>query len=125
VAETDIEEVVLLFVYNADSGAFSSVKDYLHKLTAPATYECRLCGLTYGNLGMKNEWKEFLDGLEIKVEFLHRDEFIESNSEFHIELPAAFIKSGKGLTLLISADEINASQTLQDLMELVRSRMEN
>jgi len=125
VAETDIEEGVLLFVYNANSGAFSLVKDYLHQLTDPATYECRLCGLTYGNLGMKNEWKEFLEGLEIKVEFLHRDEFRESNPEVHIELPAAFIKGGKGLTLLISADEINASQILQDLMEIVRSRMEN
>jgi hypothetical protein len=125
VAKTDIKDAVLLFIYNADTGAFSAVKDYLQKLTIPATYECRLCGLTYGILGMKNEWKEFLDGLEIKVEFLHRDEFIESNPKIYFELPAAFIKSGKGLTLLISADEINASQTLQDLMELVRSRMEN
>lgn len=124
VDRTDIKEGVLLFVYNADSGTFSTVKDYLHKLTDPDTYECRLCGLTYGNLGMKNEWKDFLDDLEIKVEFLHRDEFRESYPKVPYELPAAFIKGRRGISLLISADEINSSRTLQDLEDLVRSKME-
>ncbi|NYT11306.1 MAG: hypothetical protein GKC03_01985 [Methanomassiliicoccales archaeon] len=123
-AKTDIKDAALLFVYNGNLGALNAVKDHLHKLTITATYECRVCGLTYGNLGMKNEWKEILDGLEIKVVFLHRDEFKESYTKINFELPAAFIKSGKRLTLLISANEINASQTLQDPMEFVRSRME-
>jgi hypothetical protein len=123
VAETESKEGALLFVYNADSGAFSGIKDYLHKLTTPATYECHLCGLTYGNLGMKNEWKEFLDDFDIEVEFQHRDEFRELYPKVPYELPAAFIRGRRGISLLISAKEINACKTLQDLKEVVRSKI--
>ncbi|WP_232221892.1 hypothetical protein [Methanococcoides burtonii] len=45
----------LIFVYNADSGLINEMKDYVHKIVSPSTYECNLCAITYGNTGIKNE----------------------------------------------------------------------
>ena len=47
----------LIFVYNANAGLFNMMSDYAHKIISPETYECNLCALTYGNLGMKQKWK--------------------------------------------------------------------
>jgi hypothetical protein len=37
----------ILFVYNVDLTLFALVSDFVHRLTAPETYPCRLCDLTY------------------------------------------------------------------------------
>lgn len=115
---------VLLFVYNADSGALSATKDFLHKITSPATYECRLCGITYGTLGMKSEWREFIVDLEFPVEFLHRDEFREKFPEADYRFPAVFIMTDHKISPWISAEEINACETLDELIEFVSRKTE-
>ena len=67
----------LLFVYNADTGLFSVMTDYAHKILSPKTYPCNLCAITYGNMGMNKQWKEYINNLTIPIEFLHRDEFLK------------------------------------------------
>jgi hypothetical protein len=62
----------VIFVYNADSGIFNSIEDYVHKIVSPSTYGCNLCGLTYGNMGMKNNWKQYISGQKYPVEFSTR-----------------------------------------------------
>lgn len=77
--ETGHEKDILVFVYNADSGVFSELKDYVHKAVSPSTYDCPLCALTYGSTGgMKKEWNTFLKELDFRVEFLHRDEMAKN-----------------------------------------------
>ena len=68
-------ETELILVYNADSGLFNQIKDSLHKVVAPSTYQCNLCALTYGKVRKKTEWKVFIENLEIPAKFLHRDEY--------------------------------------------------
>ncbi|MDQ3192983.1 MAG: hypothetical protein M3Q58_15460 [Bacteroidota bacterium] len=68
------EKKELIFIYNATSGTMNAVLDSLHKTFNPSTYPCELCALTFGTLSMKEEWKEFLDGLPVKKNFLHKDE---------------------------------------------------
>ena len=123
---TDSKELIL--VYNADSGFFNIIKDGLHKVISPSTYQCNLCALTYGTLKMKNEWKEFIDKLEIPSKFLHRDEFIrELESHPHnlenVKFPAVFLRMDEKISLLISSDEINKSKTLDDLMNLITENL--
>lgn len=113
----------LLFVYNADSGVLNAAKDYVHKIVSPKTYECNLCAVTYGNFGMKNEWKNFIDSLKYSVEFIHRDEIQKYNFLKNEKLPAAFIKRGKTITKLISHTEINRLKTLEGLIELVKKKI--
>ena len=67
----------LIFIYNADSGFFNSLKDTVQKTVAPKSYDCKLCQVTFGAFSMKDDWREFINQLSIKVEFLHKDEFIK------------------------------------------------
>lgn len=114
----------LLFVYNADSGLFSQLTDYAHKIISPNTYACNLCKLTYGNLGIKKGWKEFLNSLRAEKEFLHRNEFTSRYPEFaDIHLPAVFFLNQGSLTLLLSANVINDVKNLDELRNLLNGKI--
>jgi hypothetical protein len=113
----------LLFVYNADTGLFSVITDYAHKIISPKTYPCNLCALTYGNRGMNNKWKDFISNLKVSFGFLHRDEFVEQYDSKDIQLPAAFLQQGKSVTLLITHDEINQCTSVDELIDLVNKKI--
>lgn len=70
----DLNRITLVFVYNADSGLFNLLTDIAHKAFSPKTYACNLCAITHSSFGMKNEWRQYLDNLNISFEFLHADE---------------------------------------------------
>jgi len=118
----------LILVYNADSGFFNIIKDGLHKVISPSTYQCNLCALTYGTVRMKDEWKTFIDKLKIPAEFLHRDEFLRKlKSHPHTikdaKYPAVFLDKGGKISLLITHNEINECKTLNDLMNLITKKL--
>ena len=112
----------LVFVYNAGSGVFRALADLAHKTFSPATYQCNLCALTYSTLGMRKDWKEFLETLDRPLEFLHADELEQRYGLSDVALPAVFEKSA-GLKLLLSADAINACRTIDDLKALIRNSL--
>jgi len=112
----------LLFVYNADSGLFNIVSDFAHKIISPRTYACDLCALTYGNFTMKHEWKTFLNALPLSVSFMYKNEFVKQYN-LAIELPAVFIQSDDDLHVLISNQAIKACEDLQQLKQLLTSRL--
>ncbi len=114
-----MSENTLIFVYNADSGLINEMKDYVHKIVSPSTYGCNLCAITYGNTGIKDEWRSFVDDLGIPVKFLHKDEFYEKYSEKGSSFPCAYIENSNKLDLFISSDKINNCRTLEELMSLV------
>ncbi len=109
----------LVFAYNADSGLFNTLTDMAHKILSPATYPCHLCALTYGNLGMRREWRDFVAHLDARVELLHADEL---KGRYGVEaepLPAVFLRQGSGLELLLHKNALEACQTLAALKFLV------
>lgn len=114
-----VSGVALVFVYNADSGVFNTLADAAHKIFSPRTYACNLCALTYGAVQMRGEWREFLDGLGLPLEFLHADELAARYNLNGVPLPAIFTKDGRGLSVLVGADSINACRTLDDLKRLM------
>jgi hypothetical protein len=116
-------EITLLFVYNADSGIFNNIIDGIKKVTAPSTYQCRLCGLTYGFATMKGEWKMFIDSLEMPVKFLHRDEFKVKYGSNASCCPAAFLEDNEKLDVLIDKVEMNKLDSLNGLMHLVTAKL--
>ncbi len=65
----------LVLVYNADAGVVAGLFDLVHKTLSPATYPCSLCGVTYGALGMRRQWRDFLATLPGEVAFFHRPDF--------------------------------------------------
>ena len=123
-SNADHQEKSLLFVYNADTGLFSVVTDYAHKILSPKTYPCNLCALTYGNMGMNKKWKEFIAGLKVPIEFLHRDEFVKFHTVSDAQLPAAFVKKEQSITMLITSGEINKCTSVDALIALVTEKVE-
>jgi len=125
----------LIFVFNADSGGlFNAFKDSLHKTFRKSTYECNLCKVTYGFFGMKKEWKNFVNDLDVpveymkkdnfKFEFLHRDEFEEKYPVENAKFPSAYLERDTNLTLFISQDEMNAVKEIPELKDLVNKKIE-
>ena len=115
----------LVFVYNADSGLFNALADMAHKIFSPSTYPCRLCALTYGNFGMRREWRDFVDSLDAQVEFLHADELKGRYGVEAVALPAVFIEQGGGLEVLLHKDALDACGTLADLKFLIADNVKS
>jgi len=106
----------LLFVYNADSGIFNTLSDIAHKILSPDTYECNLCAITHSHFSMRKPWADFLETLNVELEFLHRDELDKQYGKQDAALPAIFFKKkDKELTVAITAEEINKHKTMDDL----------
>lgn len=114
---------VLVFVYNADSGFLNTLLDIGHKLVSPATYSCRLCVLTHSTFHMRQEWREFVDGLDAEIEFLHRDELAARHGELPAELPAIFRRVESALVLWTTSADIRSCDTVTDLRKLIESRL--
>jgi len=115
--------MMLIFVYNANSGAFNTLLDIAHRVFSPQTYSCNLCAITYSATGMRREWSQFLYGLEMPFEFLHRDELRERYSVEGVVLPAVFMRDGGKPTVLIDAEAINSCKNLDDLIRLVKDKV--
>ena len=113
----------LVFVYNANSGIFNAASDYLHKKLSPKTYKCNLCKLTYG-MTMDKQWKSFITSLPYKVKFLHSDEFLKQYPLPDPEFPAVFIIRQYDLEPLINSSEINQAQTLEQLIFLIKTKLD-
>jgi len=113
----------LIFVYNANSGLLSAMKNWAHKIVSPETYPCSLCALTYDNLGMRRPWREFIKGLGYEVEFLHRDELAEQYGIHDVPLPATFILQNNKPKLWIRSDAMDACNSLVELQTLVTQKL--
>ncbi len=112
----------LVFVYNADSGFINTLIDIGHKAISPQTYECNLCGLTFGLIGEHKQWKKFREESNTEMEFLHRDEF-EPKSARKFEYPV-ILKENNDLSVMISQAELNEIQTLDELISQVERLMD-
>ena len=114
----------IIFVYNADSGLFNGIKDLIHKNFSAATYPCSLCAVTYNNLGMRGEWRQFIRSLNREVEFLHRDELADQYGIQNVPLPAAFRKGvDTGPELWLNAEQMNSCKSLEDLQQMILKKL--
>lgn len=110
----------VLFVYNGDASMFGKVTDFAHKVISPSTYPCQLCKLTYGSFSMKKAWKEFLASRPYKVDFLHRNEWKQKYPTRKERLPAIFSKEKGEWKMEISAQEIEKTKDLEQLITLMK-----
>ena len=115
----------LLFVYNADSGLFSTVTDFAHKILSPKTYPCKLCAITYDNFGIKKEWGQFIKEMKTEIKFLHRDEFLKTYDIANTNFPCIFTEKGSNIELFITDKDINACDSLEELKKLITINLTN
>lgn len=109
----------LIFIYNADSGLFNTVTDIAHKIFSPQTYSCSLCALTHDYFTVRDEWKEFIAGLGVECEFLHRDEMVKRYPDLNIALPALLRQVEGTPQLCLSAEAINRCTDLESLKKAI------
>jgi hypothetical protein len=112
----------LIFVYNANSDFFSTVTGFAHKILSPATYQCHLCALTFGNFSIKEGWKSIIEDFSLKAIFLHKDEF-EGKYGIYPPLPAVFISSNETIKQLISKQEIENCWSLEELKDVLMEKV--
>jgi hypothetical protein len=118
----------LIFVYNADSGLFNMMIDWAHKIIKPATYDCQLCKLTYGNTGMRKQWQAFTSSLPLATLFLHKDQFNRQYTQMiDTKLPCILIdlKNDNTRKILVDADTLNEQQTLDQLIDTCKTSFES
>ena len=114
----------LVFVYNADSGFVNTLLDIGHKIVSPRTYACNLCAITHSTFSMRDEWKRFVAGLGVPIEFLHRDEIEKQYGIRDVGLPAVFRQRNGALDVWITREEINRCRSLGELEQLVKTRLQ-
>ncbi len=115
----------LIFVYNADSGVLSAAKDWVHKIVSPRTYECSLCAVTFGNLGMRPQWRRYVKMLPMPVRFIHRDELRQQHPTLSDPLPAAYAVTAGRPELLIDQATMEACSSVDQLIAAVAIALSN
>lgn len=115
-----MNERMLVFVYNADSGLFNTLSDAAHKFFSPETYACNLCRVTYGWFSERAAWRAFIGGLGITCEFWHRDALHARYPGLVVALPAVLRVDAGGPAVCIDAPALNGCQDLDGLIALVR-----
>jgi hypothetical protein len=113
----------LIFVYNANAGIVAGLLDSIHKTVSPATYECSLCGITYGKLMMDRRWKAWLKTLPHEPRFYHRPDFRAAYPAITIALPAILIEHGNRIVPLMTADDIATAGSVDALIAALRARL--
>jgi hypothetical protein len=72
---------------------------------------------------MKNEWRQYLDNLNISFEFLHADELKADYQVEDVQLPAVFKIINGQLELIVDANAINSCRTIDDLKQLINAEI--
>ncbi|MCK5441251.1 MAG: GTPase [Maribacter sp.] len=115
----------LIFVYNADSGIRNMIIDGAHKIFSPSTYECNLCGITYGMFTENTVWKKFRKENAMKMQFLHTDEFqgqYVSKIGNCPTFPVILMETEGNLEILINTAELDGLQCAENLIDLINAR---
>ena len=121
----------LIFVYNANSGKLNSLMASAHKIVSPATYQCRLCDLTFDTFKENVEWARFRESIKTSntvrnLEFLHIDEFEKSYKSKWLpkyEYPVILEATHNGLELFMSTIEMNQITTTADLIDRITFKL--
>ena len=114
----------LIFVYNSDSEDLPDVNDHMSRMAGPGGGHCSLYAVTHSPIGMKKEWKRFIQSLGIPVRFLARDTFSAEFPKAADAFPSVFLQTSEGLFAFITADEINHQcRETGDLIRLVSQRI--
>jgi len=72
---------------------------------------------------MLKNWRKYLAGVKADKAFLHRSEFQKKYPECIEALPAIFTENGDDIQILVSAEEINTCENLEELISLVEERV--
>ncbi len=110
----------LIFVYNADAGIVAGIMDSIHKALSPSTYQCSLCAITYGGVGMKRQWRDWLEAQPFDVQFYHRPDFRAAFPAMADKpLPTVMIDRDDSLSVLLGPGHLAAAKSIDGLIAAI------
>lgn len=112
--------MILLFVYNANSGSLNALFHAGHKLIRPSTYKCSLCALTYDTFTENTIWKNFRTESNLKMEFYHKDEFEAKFPSVKMMYPTILKLEGNQITTVLNPDVLNEISDVEALIERLK-----
>ncbi|MEO6582722.1 MAG: hypothetical protein ABIO05_00265 [Ferruginibacter sp.] len=113
----------IILVYNAWGGIYPGIADIIHKEFFPASYPCNLCFISFGTFGMKDAWKNFLNGLPYERVELHKDQFKRNYQPENMPLPVILLSDDSKTGVLLSAAELNTLSKLEELIDATRGKL--
>lgn len=116
----------LIFVYNAKSGLLDKIIDGAHKIMSPATYECNLCAITFGNFTEDELWKSFRENTHLDMKFLYKDEFLKQYRSKWLpkfEFPVVLAAKDGSLEPFIGTSDLNGLTSSEALIEEIKKRL--
>jgi hypothetical protein len=119
-------EMEVLFVYNAKSGLFNALTDYVHRQISPSTYSCNLCLITYDNWDRNQQWANYIESLPISVNFTYADVLTQYQKRGEkVKLPIALLKKGKAESTFMTVEEINSCNDDEALIMMFDEKLKN
>jgi hypothetical protein len=82
-----------------------------------------LNALLTGPLGLKSDWKDFVEKLPFNIEYLYKDGFKDTFEFNDVEFPSIFLSTDGELELFIPQEEINSSTSIEELKTIFYDRM--
>ncbi len=119
-----VNEIELIFIYNAKSGIVNEFLDFAHKIVSPSTYNCNLCAISYGNFTMKKKWSDFITSLPVRSTFTYKDKVSEYGYD-NIKLPSIIFQDKSKSEVIISSEEINKLKKIDHLINILSDRLKD
>jgi len=120
-----VEDKELIIIYNVKSGFVNEMIDFAHKIVSPKTYECNLCAISYNTFTKKKRWSNYINSLPIKSVFTFKDKVSFLDKELSaLEFPTIIFRNGVELNEIISRNEINSINNINQLISLLNERLD-
>jgi len=114
----------LLFVYNAEKDVLNGLVDYAHKVFIPSTYKCDLCALTYHNMGVRKNWKEFKKKTSANLSFHYIKGFEKEFNESY-DYPVVLLRENGENRVVLNNLDLSRFKSAEDLIvqiqEIIKS----
>ena len=119
------EDKELIFIYNTKSGLVNEMVDFAHKIVSSKTYDCNLCAISYNTFTKKKRWSDYINSLPIKSVFTYKDKVSSLGKELsNLEFPTIIFRNGVELNEIISRNEINSINNINQLISLLNERLD-
>lgn len=115
----------IIVTYNAYNATYPAAVDYVKKNFFPSSYPCNLCLLAFGNNGPLPQWKSFIESLPYKQLELHKEDFRRKYLPSETALPNIMLSKNGKVQMLVTAAEINACKSLEEMIQKVKSKLSN
>lgn len=114
----------IIIAYNNFGGICPQLGDLCYRFFFPETYPNKLVKLTNNLVGLKKEWKDFLEELPFQKVFYHKDDVERKLEPDTFALPAIFLADSLSTVCLLTASEISHLRSLPELEAAVQLKLD-